>query len=574
MLGYVCKYTPIEALQCFGEEVVRIEPAVSGFARADALMHPNICTYAKAVLEEIMSENTDKELDGIILVTCCDSVRRLYDVLKSRSGGKYVYMIDVPRKNVPSATDFFANEIKKLIRSYGDFSGKTFDGKRLPKSDSDIRDEGKNGAVNIALMGARCKSTIFETIEKTGAVVACDFTCMADKRESVRFAFEGDEEKALFTYAQSLLNSYPCLRMADTDSRLRLMEEGTGYISGVIYHTVKFCDSYSYEYAQIKDKLSVPVLKIETDYTEQCEGQIRTRIEAFIEALIAQSQETPVLHTINEKSGIPNSAAPCITGSCLVAGIDSGSTSTNAVIMDDSKRIISCAVVRTGAKSIDSADKAFNEVLAKAGLTKEQVSMIVSTGYGRISIPFADKNVTEITCHGKGAHFINKNIRTVIDIGGQDSKIVRVNDQGEVIDFAMNDKCAAGTGRFLEMMARTLEISIEDMGPLSQKWKEEINITNMCTVFAESEVISLIAQNKEKTDIIYGLCNSVARKTVSLLGKVGKVGGYMMTGGVAKNFGVVKAIESRLGDRIFIYDEPELVGAIGAALMGLEEMKD
>lgn len=163
-------------------------------------------------------------------------------------------------------------------------------------------------------------------------------------------------------------------------------------------------------------------------------------------------------------------------------------------------------MVRTGAKAGESADRILTEVLEKAGLRREQLSWIVSTGYGRVSIPYADENVTEISCHGRGAHYFNPDIRTILDIGGQDSKAIRLKADGEVADFVMNDKCAAGTGRFLEMIARTLEVDIDDLGPIALQSTEEIEITSMCSVFAESEVISLIANNKEKADIANGIC--------------------------------------------------------------------
>ena len=228
-------------------------------------------------------------------------------------------------------------------------------------------------------------------------------------------------------------------------------------------------------------------------------------------------------------------------------------------------------VVRTGAKSGESAERILSEILERAGLKREDISLIVSTGYGRVSIPFADENVTEISCHGRGAHYFNPDVRTILDIGGQDSKAIRLNENGEVVDFVMNDKCAAGTGRFLEMMARTLEMDISEMGPESLKWKEDIDISSMCSVFAESEVISLIALNKEKADIAHGLHKAIANKSYSLLKRVGLNETFMMTGGVAKNPGVVKAVEEKLGCKLFICKEPEIVGALGAALFGLDK---
>lgn len=255
-----------------------------------------------------------------------------------------------------------------------------------------------------------------------------------------------------------------------------------------------------------------------------------------------------------------------------VMGIDSGSTSTNAVIMDQDRNIKAFSVVRTGAKSGVSADRVMKETLEKAGLKRDDLTWIVSTGYGRVSIEFADETVTEISCHGKGAHYFNPKIRTILDIGGQDSKAIRLSPEGDVTDFVMNDKCAAGTGRFLEMIARTLEVSLDELGAIALTSKEKIEISSMCSVFAESEVISLIANNKEKADIADGVCHAIANKASGLLKRVGMEPDFMMTGGVAKNPGVVRAVEEKIGAKLFIADEPEIVGAAGAALYALEKL--
>ncbi|QSZ27455.1 2-hydroxyglutaryl-CoA dehydratase [Aceticella autotrophica] len=257
----------------------------------------------------------------------------------------------------------------------------------------------------------------------------------------------------------------------------------------------------------------------------------------------------------------------------ITAGIDSGSLSTDVVILDENVEILSYSIVPTGASILNSANKAFLQAMDSAGIAEKEISYIVSTGYGRINISFANKQITEITCHAKGAFYLNNNIRTVIDIGGQDSKVIRINEKGNVEDFVMNDRCSAGTGRFLEVMARALEIPIDLMGEEAKKATEKINITSFCTVFAESEVISLISQNKKKADIIKALHDSIANKTISLLDKIGRKSTYMMTGGVAKNKGVVKAIEHRLKENIYIPQEPQIIGALGGAILALEEIK-
>lgn len=255
-----------------------------------------------------------------------------------------------------------------------------------------------------------------------------------------------------------------------------------------------------------------------------------------------------------------------------VLGIDSGSTSTNAVIMDQNREITAFSIVRTGAKAGESAQRVLADVLQKAGLRQEQLSWIVSTGYGRVSIPFADETVTEISCHGKGAHYFNPAVRTILDIGGQDSKSIRLDEKGEVVDFVMNDKCAAGTGRFLEAIARTLEVDISELGPIALQSRETIAITSMCTVFAESEVISLIANNKEKADIANGVCHAIASKSYSMMRRVGLEPEIMMTGGVARNPGVVHAVEENIQGKLYICPQPDLVGAVGAAVYALSKL--
>jgi predicted CoA-substrate-specific enzyme activase len=181
-------------------------------------------------------------------------------------------------------------------------------------------------------------------------------------------------------------------------------------------------------------------------------------------------------------------------------------------------------------------------------------------------VPFAHKRITEITCHGRGAHELNTETRTIIDIGGQDTKAIQLSAEGAVLDFVMNDKCAAGTGRFLEVMAKTLETDLSQMGPLGLQFNKIVNISSVCTVFAESEVVSLIAKGEAKEDIINGLHDSISERVISLAKRVHKGGLITMTGGVAKNPGVVHSLEKLLDTKLYIPEEPQIVGALGAAL--------
>ena len=557
MIGYICKYAPIEVLESMGVKMERIEPDVTNFSQAEIRMHPNICSFAKGVLETVM----EKDYEGIILTTCCDSIRRLYDVLKEEFPDKFIYMLDTPRLVKEVGIDLYEQRIRAMIRAYEEFSGKSFDEKvflEYLKGKEEPQQNGvKDRSLNIGILGARANENIGKILEQRGANVAFDLTCTGVGRRLF-----WDEKEPLKEYARGLLSQFPCMRMEQAANRDELIRRYADSVDGIIYHTVQFCDNYAYEYAWLKDWLKKPLLLLETDYTKQSYGQILTRIEAFLESLQKENMQKKGRKPAKKMEG---------KNRMYVLGIDSGSTSTNAVIMDQDRKMKAFSVVRTGAKSGESAEKVLEDVLEKAGLSREDISWIVSTGYGRVSIPFADENVTEISCHGKGAHYFNPQIRTILDIGGQDSKAIKLSENGEVKDFVMNDKCAAGTGRFLEMIARTLEVSLDELGAIALTSTEEIEITSMCSVFAESEVISLIANNKEKNDISNGVCNAIAGKAYGLLRRVGLEPGFMMTGGVAKNPGVVRAVEKKLGEKLYICEEPEIVGATGAALYALEQ---
>ena len=244
--------------------------------------------------------------------------------------------------------------------------------------------------------------------------------------------------------------------------------------------------------------------------------------------------------------------------------------------MDQDGKIKSTMIIPTGGGAMMSAEKSLEKAVEKAGISKDDIVRIVTTGYGRAYINSGDDSITEITCHAKGAHYLNPNVRTVIDIGGQDIKAISIDENGAVKNFLMNDKCAAGTGRFLEMMARTLGLSLEEMSTMGLEWKENIVISSMCTVFAESEVVSLVAQNKAVSDIIHGLNMSVASKVGALAARLGQdnPGEYMMTGGVAKNKGITNALEEKLGAKLYICDEAQLCGALGAALFAYEKCRE
>jgi predicted CoA-substrate-specific enzyme activase len=263
----------------------------------------------------------------------------------------------------------------------------------------------------------------------------------------------------------------------------------------------------------------------------------------------------------------------------FAAGVDVGSTQTKAVILaagegdSESPRIVARAVVDTGAHVSRAAERAFHAACREAGLDPREVGLVVGTGYGRYKIAFGHAQVTEISCHARGAHFVLPETRTVIDIGGQDAKVIRVGPEGEVRDFVMNDKCAAGTGRFLANAAEVLGLRLEEIGPLSLQATDPVKLTTVCTVFVESDILSYLAQGRRPEDILRGVHLAIARRTVSLARRIPIEPAVTFTGGVARNVGMVRALEEVLGLSIHVSPESHFMGALGAALFALDRLE-
>ncbi|HCA28917.1 MAG TPA: 2-hydroxyglutaryl-CoA dehydratase [Ruminococcaceae bacterium] len=253
-------------------------------------------------------------------------------------------------------------------------------------------------------------------------------------------------------------------------------------------------------------------------------------------------------------------------------GIDVGSTASKCVILKDGKEIVSKSLIPVGAGT-SGPKRAISEVLENCQLKKEDMSYILATGYGRNSIDFVDQQMSELSCHARGAAFLFENVHTVIDIGGQDAKVLRLGNDGNLVNFVMNDKCAAGTGRFLDVMARVLEVEIGQLAELGAKAKNHVEISSTCTVFAESEVISQLAMNTDRCDIIDGIHRSVAARVASLARRVGVEQSVVMTGGVAQNAGVLHALEKELNTKIETSPFAQYTGALGAALFAYQKCK-
>lgn len=240
---------------------------------------------------------------------------------------------------------------------------------------------------------------------------------------------------------------------------------------------------------------------------------------------------------------------------------------TKVIIIDEKGTICARVAGPTGAEHRRLANQVMEEALEQAGLPFEEISYVIATGYGRVNVPFADRQFTELTCHAKGLASIFPKVRTALDIGGQDAKGLKIKD-GQLIDFVMNDKCAAGTGRFLEVLAETLGVKVDDLGPISAQSTNKVKISNTCTVFARIEVVSLLSEGVPLSDIVAGVHDAIASRAVSMLKRLKVEPDVVFTGGVAKNSGVVKAVKENLGCEVYVPPDPLISGALGAAVIG------
>ncbi|MBT7920709.1 MAG: hypothetical protein HN622_00295, partial [Candidatus Marinimicrobia bacterium] len=248
----------------------------------------------------------------------------------------------------------------------------------------------------------------------------------------------------------------------------------------------------------------------------------------------------------------------------LSAGVDVGSTQTKAVIINEGLEIVGRSLIDTGANVVQAAEKAYLNALNDSGRREEEVTYVIGTGYGRYKVTFGDTQVTEISCHGRGAVHMFPKTRTVLDMGGQDTKAISVSETGEIVDFCMNDKCAAGTGRFLGAASMALDIPLDKLGPTALKSEKPVKISTTCTVFAESEVLSWLGKGKKIQDILLGVHKSISSRSISLLRRVGLDDEITFTGGVAKNIGMVEVLNKNLGSKMNVSDDSHFMGALGA----------
>jgi predicted CoA-substrate-specific enzyme activase len=256
----------------------------------------------------------------------------------------------------------------------------------------------------------------------------------------------------------------------------------------------------------------------------------------------------------------------------LSAGVDVGSTQTKAVIINEGLDIIGRSLIDTGANVVKAAEKAYLQALNDSNRREEEVAYVIGTGYGRYKVTFGDTQITEISCHGRGAVHMFPNTKTVLDMGGQDTKAISVSKIGEILDFCMNDKCAAGTGRFLGAASMALDIPLGELGAVALKSEKPVKISTTCTVFAESEVLSWLGKGKKIEDILLGVHKSISSRSIALLRRVGLNQQITFTGGVAKNIGMVEVLNENLGMKMNVSEESHFMGALGAALFAMDHI--
>ncbi|MFN3283710.1 MAG: acyl-CoA dehydratase activase [Pseudothermotoga sp.] len=560
MIVYNCPMVPFEFFVALGVPFKRVENLGCEFDR----LNPNICSLCR---RSVLSVHSD---DVVIWVDSCDSARRTADFLKQTNK---IFELHIPVISTPEAVTKLSNDLKTLWQFLKSIFGEVSDQKLsqvqkifekqlqlLEKALSEDLSEAKDlyekitkqkwiGSTQlkdkvVLVLGAPIEQDLVQIIEESGGSVI-NATCSGGYS---MISSLSDESHIFRRIAYRILNrKLMCMRFAPKRNLSDLINMTKP--SMIVLHTIKFCDFYNFDEKELR-KIKMPFVVIENDMTPQLNAQIKTRIQALME------------FSINKGNG-------CEKMFHLFVGIDSGSTTTKIAVIDAEKRLVYKNVVKTGAYPAVTAKKLYDDVVEKFKTPRERI-YLVCTGYGRTALDFANEKITEITCHAKGVHFLMPKVRTIIDIGGQDSKVIKIED-GKVVEFAMNDKCAAGTGRFLEVMADVLDVPLQKIGGLSLQHSREIDISSVCTVFAESEVVSLRASGHKREDILYAIHKAIAKRIGAMYERVKGAPPVVLTGGVALNEGVKEALEKVLDIQITIPPEPILTGALGAAVMGYQK---
>lgn len=560
MIVYNCPLVPFEFFHALKVPFRRIKPDSAEFQK----LHPNVCSFCRNAVCSIGPN------DVLVWIDSCDSMRRAYDFLKETNRSFYLH---VPVKNDETATHSLAEELRKLwedlkkafnvevsvdelekthswfLQALGDLerslSEDLLRAKELYEKLSNQEWVGstKRDAPKVLLLGSWVSEGLAEIIESSG-ISLMNATCSGPYALLSNAQMKNDVFESI---ASRILNKKLSCGRFTSDRKLKELVEHFRP-AAVILHTAKFCDFYHFD-EQILRQMKVPFVSIEENFSSGDTEQTRTRIEALSESLKRFSKPVTDFH--------------------YFIGVDSGSTSTKLVVIDRLGNVLLQEISKTGADPKESAKKLLMQAVQNLKIPIEK-TFIVATGYGRDAIDFAHERVTEITCHAVGVSHLYNDVETVIDIGGQDSKVIRL-EEGKVVDFVMNDKCAAGTGRFLEIVASILETPMETLGEESLKASQVLTISSVCAVFAESEIISLRSKGYRKQDIIHAAHEAIARRIYAMYQRVKGRPPIVLTGGVALNRGLKWALEKLIGTELIVPKNPVTTGALGAALIGLQQ---
>jgi predicted CoA-substrate-specific enzyme activase len=542
----------------------------------------------------------------------CDGQSKSLEELARRGGSGYS-LLDVPQQDGPAARKYLADQLRELEDRLAGLTGyraRPGDWERVFSLSNETRElllevnrlrlgngcplYGKEaftfGVLSLMLLGTpflrdRCREMV-DYLRRHGGAPAgeppyrllwllaypyhrenpiawlereCGARAVADELSHV-FWGPLDPARPHESLAEKMLANP---NLGPVEGRLGMVRElaRQGRVEGVVHYSHSGCRQGNGGVRPVMDTvrdMGLPFVELHGDCIDRTQfgwGQMRTRLEGFIELMAARRRARRTVGA--ERTG----------GYYL--GVDIGSLTAKAVVVDQDGAIRDKRILYTGASSRRTMARLREEVL-EAPEFRGRIRACVATGYGRSAVDFAEREITEISCHGRGMAETVPGVRTIVDIGGQDTKAISVDANGAVQGFVMNDKCAAGTGRFLEMMARTLEVDIEDLGPLARKAGKPASISSLCSVFAESEVVSLIAEDTAPERIARGVCQSVAQRTRTMLDRVGVRREIAMSGGVSHNVGVVRELERALGERVLIPREPQIIGAYGAALLAAE----
>lgn len=561
MIVYNCPLVPFEFFHALKIPFRRIEPGSGEFQ----YLHPNVCAFCRSAVCSVKPDEV------LVWTDSCDSMRRSYDFLKKNRS----FYLHVPVKSDEISVRFFARELQRLweflkttfkreasldqlekTRQW--FVDRSIELERATVEDpyrakaifEELSNQEWIGSLEkrdklVLLLGSWASDEVVKIVEEAGDF-ALNATC------SGPYAIISDVQTGLDVFeciARRILNKrLPCGRFARERDLQSLI--GRFRPDAIVLHTAKFCDFYHFDEGMLR-KLRVPFVTIENDFTNALE-QSRTRIEALLER-------------VKERGGRKD------LRSSYFVGIDSGSTSTKIVVLNERGEILFEQISRTGADPRESAKRLMVHAMKTLKFDEENC-FVVATGYGRGAIDFAHERMTELTCHAVGVSHLYPDVKTIIDVGGQDSKVMRV-ERGKIVDFVMNDKCAAGTGRFLEIVSSILEVPLEKIGKESLKAKQQLNISSVCAVFAESEIISLRSKGYSRQDILFAAHNAIARRLATMYERVKGVPPVVFTGGVALNEGLKDALERLLGVELIVPKNPLTTGALGAALMGLQQKR-